>query len=54
MYAKIVFMVIIKKENGLKENLEILMNEVIGISIVKKRKSIILGVNIKDVLKLKF
>lgn len=50
MYAKIVFMEIMKKGNGSKGDLEILIKEVFGISSVKKKRNILDGMLINIVL----
>lgn len=51
MYAKTANIPIIKKENGLKKGLEILVLKDIGIYIVPRKRNSILGINIKYVLK---
>ena len=52
MYAKTVFMAIIKKENGSEERLDGITKKVGGASSVKRSRNIILGINTNDVLKI--
>ena len=51
MCVKIVYLETIKEGNGLSEDIKILMNVDIGIYIVPKNISSILGININDVLR---
>ncbi len=51
MFVRIVLMEIIKKANGLEENLDITIKKVGGIFSVKKRRDITIRININIALK---